>query len=175
MDALEQCVATAHIEECFLLAGERRIGQIFGSRRRAHCDSDVASAAHLFECRRDLGFEPRRKRRREYPVRESAHRLPPASRRRRHPVRESLEIRVPQALVLQKVSICLRRRGESARHADAHLREMADHFAERGVLAADRVDVMSAQFLERQDICGQWHVLLICRSDLGDDQMKHSG
>ena len=41
--------------------------------------------------------------------------------------------------------------GEAAGHADARVAELADHFAERGVLAADFVDVGHAQALEGND------------------------
>ena len=35
------------------------------------------------------------------------------------------------------------------------LRQRADHLAERGVLAADRLDVAHAELLERDDVCVQ--------------------
>ena len=55
--ALQQRIAAAHVEERFLLAGEGRFGQIFGSRRGAHRDRDLASGAHALERFEDLLLE----------------------------------------------------------------------------------------------------------------------
>ena len=66
--ALEQRIAAAHVEERFLLAGERRVRQILGGGRGAHRDGDVAPAAHALERFEDLALEPRRERRRQNPV-----------------------------------------------------------------------------------------------------------
>ena len=49
VDALEQRIAAAHVEERFLLAGERGVRQILGGRRGAHGDGDLAPAAHALE------------------------------------------------------------------------------------------------------------------------------
>ena len=49
----------------------------------------------------------------------------------------------------------VRRRREAARHADAGLAQLADHFAEGGVLAADRLDVGHSQGVEPGDEGGR--------------------
>jgi hypothetical protein len=49
------------------------------------------------------------------------------------------------------VLVGVRRRGEAARHANAGVGQLADHFAERRVLAADLFDVGHAQFFEGDD------------------------
>ena len=72
--ALEQRVAAAHVEERFLLTGERCVRQVLGRRRGAHGDGDVAPAAHALEGFEDLALELRRKRRRQNPAGGSARR-----------------------------------------------------------------------------------------------------
>src|SRR5690606_14443179 len=42
-------------------------------------------------------------------------------------------------------------RGEAARHPDSGRRQLADHLAERCVLAADDLDVIHAELVERYD------------------------
>jgi hypothetical protein len=54
-----------------------------------------------------------------------------------------------EAAELQELAERVRRRGEAGRHANARGSELADHFAEAGVLAADDVDVGHPQLLER--------------------------
>ena len=49
----------------------------------------------------------------------------------------------------------VRRGREAARHADAGLAQLADHFAEGGVLAADRLDVGHSQGVESGDEGGR--------------------
>ena len=53
-----------------------------------------------------------------------------------------------EAALRQKIPIGLRGGREAAGHAHAELGQRADHLAERGVLAADRLDVAHAQTLE---------------------------
>ncbi len=56
-----------------------------------------------------------------------------------------------EAVLLQEIPIRLCRGGKAAGHVHAGARERADHFAERGVLAADDFHIAFAQALERQD------------------------
>ncbi len=51
------------------------------------------------------------------------------------------------------------RRRETVGYPDAGRRELAQHFAERGVLAADRFEVGHAQFAEWNDVRAAWHAL----------------
>ena len=52
----------------------------------------------------------------------------------------------------QEIAERLRRGGETARHPHAGASQLADHLAERGILAADRFDVGHAEFFERGDV-----------------------
>jgi hypothetical protein len=47
------------------------------------------------------------------------------------------------------------RGGETAGHANPGVGQLADHFAEGGVLSADRLDVGHPQFIERYDQGGR--------------------
>jgi hypothetical protein len=154
MRTLEQRVAPAHVEERFLLAGERCVRQVLGSRRRAHRDGDVASAAHALERFEDLAFEPRRERRRQDPLADAC-----ADGRERLDVVDVQRCQFlgdagSKALVLQEVSISLCRSREAVRHFYAGLRKVTDHLAERGVLAADGLDVVAAESGERNCVRG---------------------
>ena len=59
-----------------------------------------------------------------------------------------------EALVLQEVAIGLRGGREAIGHVDAGLREVADHLAEGGVLAADGLDVVPAELGEGNGVGG---------------------
>ena len=48
----------------------------------------------------------------------------------------------------KKLAIGIGGGGEAVRHIHAGIGEMADHFAQRGVLAADRLDVVHSQLAE---------------------------
>ena len=114
--ALEQRVATAHVEERFLLAGERCVRQVLGRRRRAHRDGDLAPAAHALERFEDLALELRRERRGQDPLAD-----PRADARERLDVvdverRELLRDARGEALVLQEVAIGLRGGREAVGH-----------------------------------------------------------
>jgi hypothetical protein len=50
-------------------------------------------------------------------------------------------------------------RGEAVGHADSFLRELAQHLAQRSVLAADRLHVGHAQVAERDDVASALHGL----------------
>jgi hypothetical protein len=52
----------------------------------------------------------------------------------------------PPSICGEEVAEGLGRGGEAARHAHAGFGELADHLAERSVLAADRFDIGHAQF-----------------------------
>src|SRR5690606_41404878 len=69
--ALQQRFGSAYIEKGFLLASKGCVRKVFGGRRRAHRDGDVATAAHLLGGLEDQPFELRRARCGENPSRES--------------------------------------------------------------------------------------------------------
>src|SRR5918999_242514 len=60
-----------------------------------------------------------------------------------------------ERLMLQEVTIGLGGRRESVRHRDAQLGEVAEHLAERCVLAADRLDVAAAELREGNRVVSQ--------------------
>ena len=60
-----------------------------------------------------------------------------------------------QAAFGQEGAKRVRRGGEAAGHAHARFAELADHFAEGGVLAADRLDVGHSQVFEAGDEGGR--------------------
>ena len=159
--ALQQRIAAAHVEERFLLAGERGIRQIFGGRGGAYRDGNVAPAAHALERFEDLALEPRRERRGQDPLADLR-----ADARERFDVidverRQLLGDALGETFVLQEVPIGLRRGRKAAGHVDAGLREVADHLAERGVLAADSLDVVPAELLEGNGVGAQVDALSI--------------
>ena len=55
---------------------------------------------------------------------------------------------VGQAVVSQKRAIGISRGGKAIRHRDTGISQMADHLAQRGVLAADRFDVVHTELAE---------------------------
>ena len=57
-------------------------------------------------------------------------------------------MRSVRLLCCEEIAKGLRRGGETGRHAHAGARQLADHFAERRVLAADDIDIGHSQLLE---------------------------
>ena len=57
-----------------------------------------------------------------------------------------------QPVLREKIAIRLRRGGKAARHAHAELCELADHLAQRSVLAAHSRHVADAQIFESDDV-----------------------
>ena len=62
----------------------------------------------------------------------------------------------------QEVAERGRRGGEAARHAYAGMGQLADHFTERGILAADGFDIGHAQVFERRHKDRVVFLLLCC-------------
>ena len=52
----------------------------------------------------------------------------------------------------QEIAKRLRSGGKAARHTHACVRELADHFAQRRIFAADRLDVRHAKIFEGNDV-----------------------
>ena len=63
----------------------------------------------------------------------------------------AFDARIEPAL-FEKLTVGERRGGETARHLHPESGERADHLPERGVLAADTLDVVHAELLERDDV-----------------------
>jgi hypothetical protein len=155
-EANTSCIASirrgspADIEEGFLLAGERCLRQVFGGCGGAHRDGHVRSVtlAHFGPCRLDGCQQCRWQRCGEYPV---ADGLPAAGQ-----LLDVVDIQIAEQLVYARVESVLRKeftigmrgRGETAGHANIQCRELADHFAQRGILATDAMDVGESQQLQ---------------------------
>src|SRR6202051_2431306 len=57
-----------------------------------------------------------------------------------------------QSVLREKIAICIRGRCEAAGHGHAESRQAGNHFADGGVLAADKLDVLILQLLEGNDV-----------------------
>ncbi len=152
MHRLQYGRVAPHVEECFLLAGERRFRQIFRRCGGTHGDRDLLAAAHAPELFQHRFFQLGR---------EGCGENPLADLLARH--RELLDVfnveigqRATDAFVepglLQEVAVGLCRGGETTGNAHTGIRERADHLTERGILAADDFDVALTQTLEAQNI-----------------------
>ncbi len=97
-------------------------------------------------------MEVLRKRRRQHPLADAGAR----GRQLHHVIdveaRQLLANALVQAALFEEVPVALCRRCEAARNPDTGLSERADHLAEGGVLAADRVEVVTAKTLKRDYI-----------------------
>ena len=152
---VEQRALAPDVEEGLLLAGEARIGQVLGGGARAHRDVGVRlrrAPAELAVGGRDgVGGL-----RRPFAAQEgAADRLAGLGER----YLAALEIgegrgdAVPQPVRVDEAPIGVGRRGEAGRHPDALRSKIADHLAERGVLAADAGDVAPPELLEPDHLC----------------------
>ena len=148
LDGLEHVVDAVDIEEGFLLAGEAGVGQVFCRGRGAHghrngrtcrfVDQGLVGGANL---RFQGGGEGR--------LHDRAADLLADLGKPQHivnikAVEQALDARV-QALVGQKHPVCRRGGGKAVGHFHAGFGELADHFAEAGVLAAHGFDVVHAK------------------------------
>ena len=148
---MEYVVYSTDIKKCFLLAGKRRVGQVLGGGRRPHREGRVRRRPReRVVGGSDFLLERRRAAARPPASRESARR-PARARSRPRCRRRAAALRCARArpLVLEELAKRARRGREPARHPDAGAGELADHFAERRVLAADLLDVGHAQSFER--------------------------
>ncbi len=151
LDLVQHVVDADDIEEGFLLARERSIRKILGGRRRAHRDGDVGRARVLAQFRVRLAdrlVEIGRQRGVDDPAADllagSGQRIDVLDVERRQPILDPFG----QTALLEIVLKRLRSRREAARHRNAELGEVADHLAERGVLAADPAEIGHAQRIE---------------------------
>jgi hypothetical protein len=140
------------VEEGLLLAGEARVGQVFGGRTAAHRDGHRMLAARELPVGGADGVGG--------VVGEAAAEDRIADRQP-----GDLEGRLTRVVALERggdpvgerVRVDERpeggaRRGEAAGHAHALRPEFADHLAERGVLAADLGDVDESDLGEIDDV-----------------------
>ncbi len=152
---VQHVVDADHVQEGFLLAREGGVGQVFGRGRGAHGERGRGVAfAQLRERlgngflqvgRKGLGLDHRAD-------------LGAGHGQRPHVFGvqggEPLADLVGQAVVGQELAERMRRGREARGHPHA-LRQLRDHFAEAGVLAADRLDVGHPQVFKRYDQGGR--------------------
>ncbi len=139
------------VEEGLLLAGERGVRQILGSRGRAHGDGDIVRASVLAEL--DVGVadglvELGRQRRLDDPLTDflarCRQRLDVIDVQRRQARLDAFGHAALVEILLERIS----GGGETTRHGHTEFGEIADHLAERRILAADLTQVGHAQRVE---------------------------
>jgi len=156
LDLLQHAVDVADIQEGFLLAGKRGVGQVFGGGRRAHrVRRSRVAGGQLVVGRANRLLERRRQRGGADPAADLGAGL-----------RQGLDVvdiqrsqlradALGQAAVAQELAKRVRRGGKPTGHTHTAGRELADHFAEAGVLAADRLDIGHPQLVKRYDQGGR--------------------
>ena len=153
----ENRINAVHIEHGFLLAGKRSVRKIFRSGRRAHGDGNVAAVAQPLVEFADFLFELSRERR----IFDPAADFRTGSGKRLHIINiERLEAfmnAVLKTAFAQEEAEGLSRRGEAVGNADAGARKLAEQLAERGVLAADAINVRHAKLAEGENVATLYH------------------
>ena len=146
-------IGAADVEQRLLLPGEGGFRQILRGGGGAHGNRCIDAAfRHCRVARDDLLLQTRGERGREDPLAD-----PGAGHRELHDVVdvETGELGLDsggEALVRDKVAVCIRRRRKAARNRHAESREPGDHFAQRGILAADLGDVVPTQLCKGKGV-----------------------
>ena len=156
MHGVHDTGAAAHVEQRLLLAGERRLREVFGGRGRAHGDRclDAAFAHRRVACD-DLLLEAGREGRLEDPVADARAGLGEACDVIHVERREFGVDAVGEPAVREKLAVGVGRRGESPGDGHAQGCEVGDHLAERRVLAAHQGDVVTAEFCKGDGVADQ--------------------
>ena len=148
----QQIVFAAHVEEGFLLAGERGLGQVLGGGGGSDRNREFAALAHLAVGPEHLVVEAPGKGRRQHPAadfladhREAVHVV---HVERRQDAADPLV----EAALRQEVAVGVGRGRKAARHRDAQSRQTGYHFADRRILAPDQLDIFDFEFFERNDV-----------------------
>ena len=159
---LDDRILALHVEKGFLLTRKRSLGQIFGGGRGAYCHRRIGAEASITLAHRALEF------------RGQGYLENPAADVRAHrgEAHDIIDVEGGERLADAPIEAILRKHlsigrgggGEAAGYFHSESRERADHFADRGIFAADDFDVVHAQAFERQYECGrgvyaQWLVL----------------
>ena len=152
-DRLEHPVDALDVEEGLLLAGEGGVGQVLGGRAGTYGEGHLVAPGHQLVVRRpDVGLEVLG----EVAGRDRLADLLAHLRQRAGVVGvEPLELAgdlLGQAGVADEPTVGVGRRREPVGHVHAELGEVADHLAERGVLAADLLEVVEAELGEGPDV-----------------------
>src|SRR5690606_21578969 len=139
LDLVHDVVGTGHVEEGFLLAGERSVGQVLGGGGGTHRDGDVAAAilaAQPGVGGADVRVQRWLQRGVDHPLADLAasggQRVDVLHVQLREPVVDALV----QIVVRDEILECLGGGGEATGHRDAEAGQVPDHLAEGGILAA---------------------------------------
>jgi hypothetical protein len=157
LDRLEQVLQAVHVQIGFLLPGKRSVGQVLGGRRGAHGEGRAIprSRRQLAVRLVDLPLQAGGERLRDDPAADLLSRFGERGDIADIEVGETLRYPPGESVLRQEVAVSLRRRGKATRHAHAGTAQLADHFAQRRVLAADRRDIAHAQC---RKILNQWNI-----------------
>src|ERR1700722_10093637 len=150
----DRCLTT-NVQESFLLSRKRCFRQIFRGGGGAHSNGNFLAAAHFTQLFEYGCVDFRRKGGRKNPAANFC-----AGGRQ---FSDIVDIEVGQlgpdtgvqASLFQKLTVGVRRGGETGRDLDAELGESTDHFAERGVFTAYRLDIVHSKLLEGDHVCVQ--------------------
>ena len=161
LDRVQDVLVAVDVQEGFLLTGERCVRQILGGRRRAHGETAFAFGGQSLVGRLDLALETLRKRRIDDPAPDfgagPGQFIDIVDVQRFETSLDSSR----QSLVLEELPIGHGRGCKATGHANAG-RQLADHLAERRVLAADLFHVGHAQLFEGDDETGHGEVFRKC-------------
>ncbi len=158
LDLVHDVVGAGHVEEGLLLAGEGGIGQVLGGGRGTHRHRDLAAAvvgAQLGVGGADTGVQLRLQGRIDHPVADLAT--------GGGQCRYVLHVQRGQAVIDALVQVVvgdeglegLGRGGEATGDGDAQPGQVADHLAQRGILAADAGQVGQSELVQPQDVLVQ--------------------
>jgi len=145
-----------HVQEGLLLTGKAGIGQVLGRGRRAHRERSARVArGQRLEVAANRLIEIVRKRRVLDPLPDLRTGLSQGPHVVGVQRGQALLDAGGQPVVGEEAPECIRGRRETAGHPHAGCSQLTDHFAERGVLAAYRLDVGHPQFFKGNDQGGR--------------------
>ena len=149
---VHQRILAAHVEQRLLLPREGGFGKILRRGGRAHRHRTVGvSRRHLRVARTQLAYQLLRQRRRPYPFPD----LPAGGGKRPHvgdiEACEPLPDTLREPVAGEEFAKRVRGGREPSGHAHPGRGQLADHLAERGVLAADPGHVGHSQRVERDN------------------------
>ena len=144
---MQDVLVAVDVEESLLLASEGGVRQVFGGGRRAHGETALAFCGNLVVSGLYFGCKPVRERQLDDPFTnlrtgfDQGIDIIDIER-----VKRGVDT-IGEAIVSQELTVGICGGRKAARHTHVG-RQLADHLAKRGVLAADLVDVGHAQFVE---------------------------
>ncbi len=159
LDPVQHGIDAGDVQEGFLLAGEAGIGQVFSGRRGAHRHRHrvtpmVATQAGIGIA--DIGFE----RRRQWGVGDPGANLSAGGDQGRDIIDieagQSIEDAASEILVLDELTVGIGGGREATGDRYTQIGQVADHFTQRGILAADLGEIGQAQAVQPKDIGVQW-------------------